>query len=162
SSMTAPVIEAPFAIANPWSFPRHGLPLRCSVPLPQGLVRDPAADLALLDEAGKGLGAQWRVISTWPDGTARFALLDYAEAVLPPRTTRKYRLVKRDASHPPGADAAPASPIRVSQDERTLTVDTGRLRWVFSKERFSLGEAIHFNGRDWIGGNETDLVVEDV
>lgn len=81
-----------FSIGNPWKFSQYGLPFRCSIPLAQGLVRDPAAELALLDEEGRDCAAQWRVLSTWPGGSARFALLDYAEPETAPRTTRRYTL----------------------------------------------------------------------
>ncbi|NQU10968.1 hypothetical protein HQ590_09275, partial [bacterium] len=147
----------PFTLANPWKFPRHGMPLRCSVPLPRGLVRDPARSLALTDEKGKDVGAQWRVLSRWPDGSVRFALMDYAATVLPPRTTRRYTLQPRaktaPARHRPG--------IKVAETRDRLTIDTGRLAWRFSKKQFSLGESIRFNRRDWLKGQASDLCIVD-
>ena len=85
----------PFSLKNPWAFPLHGLPLRCSIPLPQGVVKNPAKELALVDEKGRDCSAQWRVLSTWNDGSARFALMDYAEAEMPPRSAQKYTLQRR-------------------------------------------------------------------
>lgn len=150
-------LAIPFALTNPWKFAQYGMPLRCSVPLPQGWVRDPMAGLALLDERGRDAGAQWRVLSRWPDGTARFALMDYAAEALPPRTTRSFTLRQRPAA------LLPATPegIRVRQDSALLTVDTGRVAWTFSKRRFSFAESIVAHGRDWIGGRESDLITVD-
>ena len=145
-------------LANPWKFPLHGLPLRCSVPLPQGAVADPARELALTDEHGRDVGAQWRVLSTWNDGSARFALLDYAEAEVEPRTTRRYVLRRRQGKL---AAAPPRPTIRVRQTAAALTVDTGRLAWTFSKKRFTLGTAIVAHGRDWVKGQASDLCITD-
>src|SRR5438105_2635611 len=96
--------DAPFTLANPWAFPRYGMPLRCSVPIPKGQVKDPTSDLVLLDEERVDAGAQWQVLSTWPDGSTRHALMNYAEPVIQPRQTRSYRLVSRER----GVTAKPA------------------------------------------------------
>jgi len=96
-----------FSLGNSASHPRYGVPLRCSVPLPQGAVRDPAGELMLVDEAGEDCAAQWRVLSRWKDGSARFALMDYAEAELPPKTTRSYTLVRRPAGAASAASDLP-------------------------------------------------------
>ena len=146
----------PFSLGNPWKFPLHGLPLRCSVPLPEGAVRDPAKELVLVDDEGCDCAAQWRVLSTWSDGSARFALMDFAEAELPPRTSRKYSLERR-------ADQAAAerTTITLTDAPDSLAIDTGRLSWTFSRARFSFGESIRFGGRDWIAGRASDLCISD-
>ena len=150
-------IRLSFSLGNPWKFPLHGLPLRCSIPLPEGAVRDPAKELALLDERGRDCAAQWRVLSTWNDGSARFALMDYAEAKLPPRATRKFTLQRRAGK----LKAAKRTAIKVTEDASGITVDTGRLAWTFSRKRFSLGESIQFNGRDWLKDRCSDLCITD-
>lgn len=150
-------LAIPFSLGNPWGFPLYGLPLRCSVPLPQGEVTDPAGELALVDESGVDCAAQWRVLSTWDDGSIRFALLDYAEAVLPPRTGKRYTLKPRE--HTP--IGTPHAAITVTEDADTLTVDTGRLRWTFSTTRFTLGESLLFQGRDWLQEQTSDLCITD-
>ena len=147
----------PFSLDNPWKFPLHGLPLRCSIPLPEGAVRDPAKDLALVDENGADCAAQWRVLSTWNDGSARFVLMDYAEPVLPPRTSRPFTLRRRGET----AASPPEAGIAVTHGNDALMVDTGRLRWTFSKNRFSFGESIRFGARDWTAGQDGDLCVID-
>ena len=124
-------------------------------------MRDPAAELALLNGSGQDVRAQWGVLSTWKDGSARFALMDYAAGHLPPRTSVALKLTKRDGAKAP-SQAPDRAAIRVQDDSKTLTVDTGRLKWVFSKQRYSFAEEIHFNGREWVMGQESDLVVHDV
>ncbi len=156
--MTATTIEIPLHLNNPWRFPLHGLPLRCSVPFARGRVSEPASELVLTDEDGRDCGAQWRVLSTWDDGSVRFALMDYAEPLIPPRTRRSYTIRERQGTVP----AAPERPvIRVREDAATLTVDTGRLAWTFSRTSFSLATAMRFDGRDWIDGHDSDLCITD-
>ena len=43
--------------------------------------------MALTDVQGRDVGAQWKVLSTWKDGSVRFALMDYAAAELKPRSS---------------------------------------------------------------------------
>ncbi|MDP7395391.1 MAG: hypothetical protein QF541_00900 [Lentisphaeria bacterium] len=155
---TGNTFKISFSLANPWKFPLYGLPLRCSVPLPEGAVQDPAGELVLIDDRdGTDCAAQWRVLSTWNDGSARFALMDYAEAEMPPRTTRTYSLVERREA----PDTCERTMIAVTDDADSLTVDTGRLAWRFSRQRFSFGESIRFGGRDWIAGRAADLCITD-
>ena len=155
--ITSPFTAVPFSLSNPWKFPVHGLPLRCSLPLPQGFVHDPGKELAFLDEDGKDVGAQWRILSKWPDGSARFALMDYAERSLAPRATRKFTLKTRDGTTP----RRPRNGIKITETRDRLTVDTGRLAWTFSKRRFALAESVVAFGRDWLKGRPSDLMVTD-
>lgn len=152
-------LSVPFTLDNPWAFALHGLPLRCSVPFPQGGVREPAQELVLTDEQGRDLAAQWRVLSSWKDGSVRFALMDYAEAVVPPQTTRRYTLGRRQGDEP---TAEPAATIRVDNGEDALEIDTGRLRWTLGKSRFSWARSVHFDGRELVGGEQSDLCVTDL
>lgn len=156
-------LDVPFHLSNPWEFPLHGVPLRASIPLPEGAVRVPRSALALVDEKGTDVRPQWRTLSNWKDGSVRFALMDYAETRIPPRTNRSYRLIARavegDAATGESRDGAA---IVIRENDSFLEVDTGRLRWKFSRKRYSFAEEIHFNNREWIGGQESDLCVMDV
>jgi len=147
----------PFSLGNPWKFPVTGMPLRCSVPLPPQFVTDPACDLVLVDEAGGDCAAQWRVLSRWPDGSARFALMDFAEGDIAPRARRRYTLQQRTGQLP----VTPRQTMTVQEDAQTITVDTGRLAWTFSKTRFSFAESLTALGRDWVAGQSADLIVTD-
>ncbi len=69
--------ELLFKISNPWGFAKRGVPLRVSIPLPQGVVGEPDNDLAVVVD-GDEWPAQWRVLSRWPDNSTAFALLDVA------------------------------------------------------------------------------------
>lgn len=156
--MTKQVIDVGFSVSNPWPFDRFGLPLRVSVPLAEGSVMEPGRELMLVDEAGRDVGAQWRVLSKWKDGSARFALMDYAEGKVEARKTSKLKLMRREAA---GLSVAEKSRIKVTQTEGDLTVDTGRLKWVFCKKEFVLAKEIHAHGREWVKGLESDMVVVD-
>jgi hypothetical protein len=51
-------------------------PIRIGLPFPAGFVGG-AAPLALLDGVGRALPAQWQTLSSWPDRSVRWALLDF-------------------------------------------------------------------------------------
>ncbi len=55
---------------------RRHEPVRCGVPWPQGAVRDPRS-LQLLDTRGIPQPLQARALDIWPDGSARWILLDW-------------------------------------------------------------------------------------
>lgn len=151
-------INAPFSLSNPWGFPVDGRPLRCSVPLPQGAVKDPAKELVLCDAEGRDVGVQWRVLSTWKDGSARFALFDYAEPGLAPRETKRYTLTQRKGNEKPAPSRAV---IQVNRTGDAVTIDTGALKWTLSIKRFALAESIEAHGREWVRGLVSDLLVVD-
>ena len=79
------------------------------------------------------------------------------EAEMPPRTTRTYSLIARREA----PDTCERTTITVSADPDSLTVDPGRLAWTFNRQRFSFGESIRFDGRDWIAGRACDLCSTD-
>lgn len=144
-------LPLPFSLKNPWGFPRYGMPLRCSIPFAKGLIHDPESELALVDDDQGDCVAQWDVLSRWPDNSVRVALMNYAEAEIPARTTKNYSLQVRDASSSP---APPPSTIKLTEDKDTLVVDTGRLCWTFNKARFTLASSIRAYGREWISAEQ--------
>ena len=150
-------IDAPFQFANPWAFEQRGLPLRCSLPFPEGAINDPTDELAFTNESGEDLAAQWTTLSRWKDGSVRFALMDYAADVVPPRTTLKYRLTRKQGSKA----ASPTTGITISETDGRLTVDTGRLSWSFSKLHFAFAESITSHGQHWAPTRVGDMAVMD-
>ena len=99
-------------------------PVRFGVPLPRGELRSPAA--RLISPGGGESAAQARVTARWPDGSARWVLID---AVLPPAspvgdgrewTCRLEQGVQ--TGHSPGS---------VIADDRGLLAWDGRGSWDF-------------------------------
>jgi len=136
-------INLPFRISNPQDVVLTGVPLRASFPLPEGQIHDPARDLALCDEHGHAVSAQWRTLAPWPDGSARFVLLDYAAARLEPGESHAFNVVP--AGEAKGqATGCPA--LRIDDHEEEVTVDTGRLKARLSREKFSVFAQLWLDG----------------
>ena len=55
---------------------RVAWPLTRGVPLPEGAVRKIEA-LSLKDKAGEELAIQTRALARWPDGSLKWALVDF-------------------------------------------------------------------------------------
>ena len=103
-----------------------GLPLRFGVPVPRAtLHRNPGATLEA--EGSPPGSAQTRIHSRWPDGSARWVLVDATVPEAPPggpaQGLRRLRLHLGGA-----AGAEPAGPLTCSRDADTVTVRGDRLR----------------------------------
>ncbi len=92
-------------------------PVSVGVPFPRGLCTD-TGTLGLRDGAGRWIPAQWEVLSRWPDGSVRWALLDFLATVLSPGEVR-VQVEPRPSTAPGG----PASTVRFRP--HGLEVDNG-------------------------------------
>ena len=96
---------------------RHHEPVSCGIPLPRGVLRD-VAQLGLLDDHGKTVRVQVRALDHWPDGSVRWALVDW-QAVVENKTSYRVEIVAGSTRQ----DDSPG--IQIKQDSSTLTIDTG-------------------------------------
>jgi hypothetical protein len=121
-------IRVPLAAPKPvlWGPARRREPITIGIPLPPGRAFSP--DQIELDAAFKLVTpAQIRALDSWPDGSIRWALLDFmadAPAGLadePPRATRPA----------PPSSGVPVTGVRVSADERGIEVETGAATFRF-------------------------------
>lgn len=90
---------------------RKSFPVTGGVPLPQGQLREPAR-LVLRDAAGARLPLQAEITARWPDGSARWVLLDF-QTDLEPLATRSFTLETGE----PQAPQAPLEPWGVVDGE---------------------------------------------
>ena len=103
-----------------------GLPLRFGVPVPRARLH--RAPDAVLEAAGSApRGAQTRIHSRWPDGSARWVLVD---AIIPePPPSGPARALQRLRLHLGGAGGkGPAGPLTCSRDAGETTVCGDLLR----------------------------------
>ncbi len=102
-----------------------GMPLTFAVPLPRGALRQPAARVSFAASAvdPDGEEAQVRVHARWPDGSARWALLDTGcpGGALP--ASGMVTLTGADATAPAGA-----SDLTWSQEGGAVTAGNGHVR----------------------------------
>jgi len=123
-------------VADDIGVPRAGEAVTSGIPLPQGLL---AADASLqLSAGGKRIPAGFTVINRWPDGSARWVLLD---TVLD---------VPANGSVTLSLDQTAARPLRgtlaVDDGAEQISVDTGAAQFVVRKSGFRLFESLSVDG----------------
>lgn len=133
---TAPSADARPGVSAPVEIVRagagggpDGMPLTFGVPLPRGRLRRAAS--ARLEAGGAAAPAQCRVHSRWPDGSARWVLVDVAVPAPFPPSGRIAGTVRI------GPDAGAGAGMRTERTERTggLVLEGDRLRIEFDPER---------------------------
>ena len=129
--------ELEVVVRNAADVPQADAPVTVGVPWPEGALRNHAA-LRLLDRTGAARPLQVDVLSRWPDGSVKWALLDF-QATVPRRGLAVFRLAS--AGPLPEAEALPAA-IQVRDGERYLTVATGAATFRLVKDRFKLFEEV--------------------
>ena len=107
-------------------------PITVGVPLPRGVVRDPHR-IGLVGHGQVMVPIQALPTEHWPDGSIRWALLDF-QAIGPAASDRRYQL-KLDGD---GA-ARPAPCVEINETAERIEVDTGAARF-----RLQAGAAFPF------------------
>lgn len=108
---------------------RQAEPVRCGVPIPRGALRDLNA-IRLEDENGGEKPLQAEEAAFWPDGSFKWVLLNFF-ADLKAGEKKAYSL-----SFGKGVSRAKSvSPLKVAETDETITVDTGKIRFVMLKRK---------------------------
>lgn len=120
-------IDTPIIVTQPQALPGRAFqhePVTLGVPFPAGAIAN-VSGLALIDAGGQGVPLQAAPAELWPDGSVRWAFLDFQIAGAP-SARREYRLV----SHTPGhASPPPALRITTKVSAAGIDVDTGVARF---------------------------------
>jgi hypothetical protein len=128
----------------------HG-PVTTGVPWPRGTLPD-LARLTLRDARGRPAALQTRVLDPWPDGSARWVLLDWiAEAGAGPYTLT--------AGEAPASFEGPR--VRVERAGSILTVDAGAARFEFAVGGQFPFRSVTLGGAPAINPDGTFFRVED-
>lgn len=134
--------EVPLAISEPSGRARTTWPVTSGVPISRGAIFDPATT-ALFTPGGHELPLQTEILSRWPDGSARWLLLDFqvdlAAGETKPLVLRYGSDVKRRMIE---------HPLRTHRSDDGVEVDTGALRIVLSRGSFRLLDAV------WLDRNQ--------
>lgn len=101
--------------------PRNGEAVRTALPCARGEI--PAStSLWIIDPAGQPCPSQFKVLKQWPDGSAKWLLVDF-KAHLAANAETVYRLTK---SAPVPAPVEPAVQVHQGQDNWVITCGAGR------------------------------------
>lgn len=127
-------------VEDPAGLARRGWPVSAGVPFPQGALVDIShLRLRSVAKATQAQALQARVLSRWPDGSVRWALIDW-RVDLSAGERRRYALEIAEPS-------TRSSGIEVAETTENVTVDTGVLRFSIPKSHFSVAEDVHLHGK---------------
>lgn len=152
--------RAPISITEPIGLGRSGEPIRVGVPWPRAQVFD-GEDLELRDQHGCSIAHQSKVLARWPDGSAKWLLVDAVVDAGPRERTTLY--LSRPETETVTGRKREAPGVRVLEEPDRLVVDTGVAEFVISKHAFGPIAAVTMNGVEVISraGMHTALCLVD-
>ena len=126
---------------DPQRNPAHW-PVTRGVPMPAGMIRG-TEGLAVVDQDGDRVPAQFRVLGRWLDGSVKWVLVDF-QAKAGSSGTATYNLTDETVDEEP-APRQPATynpttyaSVHIEESEDELHVDTGVLRFSVDRHRYRL------------------------
>jgi hypothetical protein len=146
-SATAPRAGVPTSaqltidVREPSGVSRSRWPVSVGVPFAPGYLRD-VSGLSVI-EGTTPAAVQARVLSRWPDGSVRWALLDW-QMDLQPGQTRHWSV---GTGH-----VAVEHSVKVADAGDRIDVDTGALQFSVAKNRFAPLTALRLNGTPVLAG----------
>jgi len=139
-------IRVPLTMREWSGLARRGEPVTTGIPFDPGAVSD-LTRLAVFDDEGERVPAQFASLASWPDGSPRWLLCDF-QALIEPEAAVKYVLAEADGS-------GPETPLRLEETDEQYTVTTGPLRFTVRKQNFDLLHEV------WIDRNEDGEFSDD-
>jgi hypothetical protein len=146
------IIVAPAATDG--AMRRVAEPVTFGLPFPRGLSRD-ADGLQLRDDRGYAVPLQARALDRWPDGSIRWALVDFQADLH--RRHRRYEVVVGETRSTKGAGPG----IAITSTARAVAIDTGAARFSFAPHAPFPFTAVIAGGRPALDASRTGLRVED-
>jgi hypothetical protein len=153
----APVV-IPLVLSPPAG--ERGIPLRArepltiGVPFPRGAVRD-ASFLSLSGDGGNTEPLQVQVLDRWPDGSCRWALVDFQA-----HSARHYALTVLTGGTP-GSETPIAPAIRTERTGAGVIVETGAARFRIEPGRGALFAEVVVAGAPVVDARRTGVEAED-
>ena len=152
---TADLERLSLTVRNPSGAARRGSPVRSGVPFPQGVLGSSWA-MRLRDSFDSMVPLQTRTLGRWPDGTVKWAVLDF-QADVPASSEAEYTLEYGMAAGRGAFD----SPLWFFESEDEVTVNTGRLQIRWDRSKFGPFSEITRDGETYIDGSEVVVTGAD-
>jgi len=122
-------------VEEPSGIRRNAWPVTSGIPFAKGRVENPR-EVSVFRTDGQEAPLQTEVLATWPDGSVRWLLLDF-QVDLDAGEKKSFSV-----RHGPGTSRATVrEPIRVTDGDRRVVIDTGPMRLQLSKHEFRLLDA---------------------
>ncbi len=127
---------------------RSGEPVTAGIPFPEGMLYEKSGVPQLgLDGTDS---YQFRTLAKWPDGSVKWALVDFQEDVEAGTFTENIEVVRGDGN----------SGQALALDKgNMITVDTGIMTVVIRKKGFNLFDSVVVNGKKIISGGDSEGIV---
>lgn len=144
--------EVRFTVVEPSNTSRPGWPVTSGVPLKRRALFD--ADKTSLHTAnGQAVPLQTEVLSRWSDGSVRWLLLDFQTELGAGETKPFVLRYGPDARH-----SESAVPLKVTETDDQVEINTGPLRIVIDEKSFRLLDAVWLDrDRDGVFGEDERL-----
>ncbi|MFH1563684.1 MAG: T9SS type A sorting domain-containing protein [Nitrospirota bacterium] len=143
-SFSINVVEAfniPLVVKERVGVERTGEPVTSGIPFPKGMLSSDQ-NVSIQD-----IPAQFQTLSKWPDGSVKWLLVDFQSNV-GANKEKVYYLTN-------GSGNAGDSKLKLTEFTKDITVITGPMKFIISKEHFNLFDGV------WIDKNNNDSF-EDV
>ena len=146
----------PMHIADPSGVARQAWPMSWGVPFSEGQLKSDR-NLRVLDAKGKELPSYADARATWPDGSVKWALVDF-QTDIGPMERRHFEIdfgqrVKRKP---------PAESVRVTRRDGEIEIDTGAIRATLGTGGNRLFRQVVRGGRDhFVSGDAGDFTATD-
>lgn len=108
--------------------------VRWGLPLPKGKVFQP--DLIRVEREGQALKSQAQVTAFWPDGSIKWAAVDFRDS-FEANQVKHYEVVVGKAG-----DKEKSGSLRVVEDPKVIGVETGVLRATINRENYNGLQAV--------------------
>lgn len=147
-----------------WVQEEHGIarsqePVRLGVPLPKGLIHDPAT-VRLTDQTGESLPFQGYALAFWPDQSVKWLLVDFFAAVKPKMRTL-YTLSPR---HEPTDLSAGGSPpiLKIKESPDSIEIDTGQATFIVTSKPFRPFATVRMRGAECLTAKGSRIRLTDL
>ena len=147
-------------------FPRLSQPCTISIPFRQGQLTD--VGMLSIEDEGKKLPTQKSILSTWPDGSVKWVLVNFL-VDLPGNNEKKITMSLNEPTN-----ASPEIPVLVCMQAGRPCITTGDIQYVFSSPGeksifYSIdGPGFHFSKNEYNGptiydenGNAFTLTIDE-
>ena len=147
-------VTVPLSLAETAGVARRNEVSAQTVPLPEGLLRDPG-QVCLRDAAGTPVSVQTRAVAHWPDGSVKILHASFP-ASLAAQGAASFALAAPDRP-----EGTPPVELRVREREDAVEIDSGPIRTVLSTTHGRIVDAIYRGqARETPENGAWDLVLE--
>lgn len=138
--------RVPLEVVEPAGVGREQWPVTQGVPLPRGAARD-TETIRILGPDGGELPAQIRATSYWEDDSIRWVLVDFQLDI------KAHEELTLWLEYGPEVERREVEdPLTVEEDDQTIAVDTGVLRFTIARDAFHPLEGLQVEGEEMLSG----------